>query len=105
MLFPPSAVERAMKVKEVILAVLNRQYSWLQGAEILGISPRGLRRLRERLEKVGYEGLIDKRRGRPSPRRAPVSEVERILELYRERYRGFNGRHFYQTVRDRKSVV
>ena len=104
MLFPPSAWERAMKVKEVILAVLNKQYSWLQGAEILGISPRGLRRLRERLERFGYEGLIDKRRGKPSPRRTPVAEVERILELYRERYRGFNGRHFHQTVRREHGV-
>jgi hypothetical protein len=28
-----------------------------------------------------------------------VAEVERILELYRERYRGFNTRHFWQLVR------
>ena len=99
MLFPPTAVERAMQVKEVLLRAMNREYSWLQAAEILGITPRGLRRLRRRMEKFGYEGLVDMRRGRPSPRRTPVVEIERILALYRERYIGFNARHFFETVR------
>jgi transposase len=104
MLFPPSALERTMKVKEVIMRALNKEYSWLQAAEILGISARALRRMRERMEKVGFEGLIDMRFGRPSPRRTPVSEVERILGLYRDRYSGYNARHFYQTVRREHGV-
>jgi Helix-turn-helix domain len=99
MLLPPSALERAMQIKEVLLRAMNKEYSWLQAAEILGITPRGLRRLRQRMEQFGYQGLVDMRRGRPSPRRTPVAEVERILGLYRERYIGFNGRHFFQTVR------
>src|SRR5260370_18681594 len=98
MLFPPSAVERAMQVKEVLLRTMNKEYSWLQAAEILGITPRGLRRIRERMEMFGYQGLVDMRRGRPSPRRTPVEEIERILALYRERYSGFNARHFFETA-------
>jgi molybdenum-dependent DNA-binding transcriptional regulator ModE len=94
MLIPPSAVERAMQIKEVLLRAMNKEYSWLRAADILGITPRGLRRLRQRMEEFGYQGLVDMRRGRPSPRRTPVAEVERILELYRERYSGFNARHF-----------
>jgi hypothetical protein len=34
-----------------------------------------------------------------------VAEVERILRLYRERYRGFNGRHFYQIARREHAVT
>jgi len=98
MLYPPKAVERAMQVKEVMMRAMNKEYSWLRAAEILGITARGLRRLRQRMEQFGYEGLVDMRHGRPSPRRTPVAEVERILELYRERYPGFNGRHFWQLV-------
>ena len=33
-----------------------------------------------------FRGLFDRRRGRPSPERVPVAVVERVLELYRERY-------------------
>jgi len=104
MLFPPKAVERAMQIKEVMLRAMNKEYSWLRAAEILGITPRGLRRLRQRMERFGYRGLVDMRHGRPSPRKAPVAEVERILELYRERYPGFNGRHFWQIVRREHGV-
>jgi transposase len=83
---------------------MNKEYSWLRAAEILGITPRGLRRVRQRMEQFGYQGLVDMRRGRPSPRRTPVPEIERILELYRERYSGFNARHFFQTVRREHEV-
>lgn len=104
MLFPPWALERAMQIKEVLLRAMNKEYSWLQAADILGITPRGLRRLRQRMEEFGYQGLVDMRSGRPSPRRTPVAEVERILELYREKYSGFNARHFFQTVRREHGV-
>jgi molybdenum-dependent DNA-binding transcriptional regulator ModE len=76
MLFPPSALERAMQIKEVLLRAMNKEYSWLRAAEILGITPRGLRRVRERMEQFGYQGLVDRRRGRPSPRLTPVAELE-----------------------------
>ena len=55
MLFPPSALERAMQIKEVLLRAMNKEYSWLRAAEILGITPRGLRRLRERMEQFGWD--------------------------------------------------
>jgi hypothetical protein len=95
MAYPPSAVERAMKVQEVILRALSGQLTWLQAADILGRSPRSIRRLRWKLEHEGYDGLFDRRRQTPSPKRAPLAEVQRLLALYRERYAGFNVRHFH----------
>ena len=104
MLYPSEAWERAMQVKEVLLRAMNKEYSWLRAAEILGITARGLRRIRKRMEGFGFEGLVDMRRGRPSPRRAAVAEIERILALYREKYSGFNGRHFFDMVRRHHEV-
>ncbi len=96
MVYGPSAVERAMKVQEVLLRAMSGQLKWLQAADILGWSPRTLRRWRRRYEQRGYDGLFDRRRGQPSPRRAPLAEVQRLLRLYRERYQGFNVRHFHE---------
>jgi len=104
MFYPPSAVERAMKVRDVIVRAMSGEYTWFQAADILGMSPRSVRRWRLRMERHGYAGLIDMRRGVPSPRRAPVGEIERIVGLYRETYRGFNARHFYQTVKREHGV-
>ena len=42
--------------------------------------------------------LYDRRR-LPSPRKAPALEVQRVLRLYRERFTGWNVRHFYRFAR------
>jgi len=99
MAYPVGAVERAMKVQEVILRALSGQLTWLQAADVLGRSPRSIRRLRWRYEHYGYDGLVDRRRQTPSPKRAPVAEVERMLHLYRAHYQGFNVRHFLRKAR------
>ena len=104
MTYTRAAVERAMKVQEVILRALSGRQSWLQVADVLGVSPRTVRRLRLRYQRVGYDGLFDHRR-RPSPRAVPLDEVQRVLRLYRARYGprdghpGFNVRHFCDIVR------
>lgn len=84
--YPKAAVERAMKVQEVILRAVAKKITWWQAAEILGISDRHMRRWRQRYEKFGYDGLLDRRRGKGSPRRVPLAVVEQVLGLYRERY-------------------
>jgi len=99
MLYPPVALERAMTIREVVLRAMSGEISWIQAAEIIGCAPRTVRRWRGRYEHIGYDGLLDRRRGRPSPRRAPFAEVQRVLQLYRAHYVGFNGRHFHQIAR------
>ena len=64
-----AAMERAMKIQEVILRAMAKKITWWQAAEIVGISDRSMRRWRERYEEFGYGGLFDRRRGKPSPRR------------------------------------
>ena len=39
-------------------------------------------------------GLVDRRMGKPSPRRAAEEELQRMLQLYHEHYAGFTVRHF-----------
>src|SRR5205809_2757009 len=104
MAYSRGAVERAMKVQEVILRAIDGKLTWVQAADILGYSPRTIRRIRWRLQHYGYDGLLDHRRQTPSPKRAPVAEVHRLLALYRERYLGFNVRHFHQLARREHGV-
>jgi transposase len=94
-----------MTVQEVMLKALSGEIHWFRAADILGWSPRTLRRWRERYETYGYVGLVDKRLHRPSIRRVAAPEVARVLQLYRERYPGFNVRHFHQIVRREHGVT
>ena len=98
MLYVATAVERMMKRQEVILRALSGALTWLQAADILGIDPRSLRRWRARYAADQRYGLYD-RRQLPSPRQAPIAEVQRILRLYRDTYHGFNLRHFHHLIR------
>jgi len=61
-----AAVERAMKVQEVILRAMAKKITWWQAAEIICISDRQVWRWRERYEEGGYDGLLDRRRVRPT---------------------------------------
>lgn len=103
--YSPAAVERAMKVQEVILQARNRTITWQEAADILGIRPRTMRRWKWRMEQNGIVGLFDQRRRSPSPRRTPVAEVDRILTLYRDQYAGFNVRHFHEKVTQEHGVT
>jgi transposase-like protein len=93
-----TAVERAMKLQEVILRALSGALTWVQAADILGIDPRSLRRWRARYEVDQQLGLYE-RRQLPSPCKAPVGVVQQILRLYRETYRGFNVRPCHYLLR------
>ena len=103
--FPATAVERAMTYQQVIMRALAGTWTWLKAADVLGLHPRSLRRWRARYEQDGVTGLLDCRRRRPSHRTAPRAEVQRILHLYRDRYRGFNVRHFYHVARRDHAVT
>src|SRR6202522_383946 len=96
--YPKAAMERAMKVQDVMLQAMAKKITWWQAAEILGISDRQMRRWRERYEEEGYDGLLDRRRGKPSVRRVPVATVEQVLRLYGEKYFDLNVLHFHEKL-------
>lgn len=97
-LYPARALERAMKIREVITRAMSGKITWLEAAEIIGITDRGMRRWRKRLEVQGYEGLFDRRSRRPSAKRIDMATVETILKLYREKYFDLNVKHFVEKL-------
>lgn len=94
-----TAVERAMKLQDVMLRAMAKRITWYQAAEILGISCRQMQRWKTRFEHEGYEGLFDRRRGIPSPKRVPLATVEEVLRLYQEQYFDFNVTHFHEKLK------
>ena len=98
------AVERAMKLQDVMLRAMAKRITWYQGAEILGISCRQMQRWKTRFEHEGYEGLFDRRRGIPSPKRVPLETVETVLRLYQEQYFDFNVQHFHEKLKTEHQI-
>jgi hypothetical protein len=50
--YPEAAVERAMKVQEVILRAMAKRITWWQAPEILGLTERSMRRWRTRMGAI-----------------------------------------------------
>jgi transposase len=102
--YPRAAVERTMKIQEVILRAVAKKITWAQAGEIIGLCERQMRRWKERYEEFGYDGLFDHRWGKPSPKRVPLALVEEVLRLYQEQYGDFNVRHFHEKLREQHHI-
>jgi len=93
-----------MRFEDVLGRTERSELGQMEAAELLGISERTFRRWRDRYQEDGPAGLAD-RRLRPSLRRAPVAEIERMLGLYRDLYRGFTVKHFHEQLGKRHNYT
>ena len=93
-----------MKLQDVILKAMAKKLSWIEAAEIAGMSVRNMQRMRQRYQEDGYNGLFDQRRGKRSIHRIPMETAERVLGLYRDRYSDFNVRHFHEKLREVEKI-
>jgi transposase len=102
--FPAAEMERVMKIQEVILKAMAGKLKWWEAAEIIGVTDRTMRRWRKQYEEHGYSGLWDYRKRSPSPKRVPVGDLEKVLQLYRAKYFDLNVQHFHEKLRDQHGL-
>jgi hypothetical protein len=101
---PACEVERMMKLQDVILKAMAKKLTWIEAAEIAGMSVRNMQRKREAYIDYGYTGLADQRRGKRSYHRIPMATAEKVLALYQERYFDLNVRHFHEKLRQEHQI-
>jgi transposase len=99
-----AGVERTMKLQDVLLKAIAKKISWMEAAEIAGVTDRTIRRMRDRYEEFGYTGLFDQRKGKRSIHRVPMETAEEVLRLYKEVYFDLNMRHFHEKLRDEHEI-
>jgi transposase len=95
---------RRMRFTDILGRSERSELSQMEAAELLGVSKRTFRRWRDRHRDAGPAGLDDRRLA-PSLRRAPVAEIERMLGLYRDLYRGFTVKHFHEQLGKRHNYT
>jgi transposase len=99
-----TALERMMKLQDVILKAMAKKITWMAAAEIAGVTDRTMRRIRQRYQEFGYNGLFDQRRGKRSVHRVPLEIAEKVLALYQEKYFDLNVRHFQEKLREEEQI-
>jgi transposase len=101
---PARELERMMKLQDVILKAMAKKITWIDAAEIAGMSVRNMQRKRQGYAEYGYTGLSDHRKGKTSYHRVPMATAEKVLELYQERYFDLNIRHFHEKLSDEHQI-
>ena len=81
--------ESELRRIHVVRQVLAKQLTHQAAGEALGLTPRHIRRLRDRLQAEGEAGLAHRGRGKPSNRRIAESVKTQVLRLYDEQYGDF----------------
>lgn len=86
---------RRMKFESLYEDWKAKKLTQIEAARLLEVTDRTFRRYIDKYEENGVMGLMDRRIERSSHRLAPVDEVCRLEDQYREGYVGWNVKHFY----------
>src|SRR3954451_17436880 len=96
---------RRMRFSDLLGRTEAKDLTQAAGSELLGLNVRRLQRWAEDYRAEGDDGLVDRRIGRRSPRRAPEEELERMLGLFRDKYADFTVKHFHEQLQKRHDYV
>ena len=83
-----------MRFEDAYEGWASMRLTQIDAAQLLDVCPRTFRRYINRYEEDGLDGLIDKRLAQVSHRRAPVDEVMRLVDRYRNRHQAWNVKHY-----------
>jgi transposase len=84
-----SMSQRELTRLEVMQRLKEKRLTQNEAARMLGISTRQVKRLWRAYRKKGAQGLVSKRRGKPSPNRLDVGVVQQAVDLIKEKYEDF----------------
>lgn len=90
---------------EVVSRWLAGIVTTTEAVALLGCSERTAWRVRAALVRSGAAGLAHGNRGRPSSRRLPDAVRERVLELARSGYRGYNDTHLAEVLAEDEGIA
>src|SRR5436309_4774511 len=96
---------RRMRFSSLLDRTEAKELTQEAASEILGINVRTFQRWAERFEAEGDDGLVDRRMGCRSPKRAPDVELERMRGLFRDKYADFTVKHFHEQLQKRHGYV
>ncbi len=96
--------QRDLHRLHVVRLTLDGRESVRRGAELLGLSARQVKRLRQKMRERGTEGLLHGNRGRRPWNRTAKEVVKRVLGLARGPYKGLNDMHLTEKLNEKEGM-
>lgn len=89
----------------ILNAVLGKQCSVTEAAQLMGVSERHLWRILAAYRKEGAAALAHGNRNRLPPNATSSSLQAQVVDLARNRYLGINHTHFTELLAERESII
>ena len=89
---------------DVIQRVYRSELTVVQAALVMGVSERQCYRIKARVGKVGAKGMVHGNRGRRCKRKIKEKTVQRIVQLARGKYQGFNDHHLTEKLKEQEQI-
>jgi transposase len=74
---------------DIVQKAIKKELKVNEAAEMLNLTTRHIRRLKKRVVENGMQGLVHSGRGKPSKRKLPNKELEKIKKLIHKHYHDF----------------
>jgi len=89
---------------EIIQRVFRGELTMGKASLVLGVGERQCYRIKARVKQQGVKGVVHGNRGRACKRKVKEKEVQRIVELAKGKYRGFNDHHLTEKLREQEEI-
>jgi hypothetical protein len=76
-----------------------------EGAKLLGISARQMKRLRRKMKHGGIEALVHGNRGKAAWNKTALEEREKVIDLVGGGYHGLNDTHLTEKLKEKEKIV
>ena len=98
------ATMKEMKRYKILQDVINKMITQVQASEMLGLTSRQIRNIKNRILKEGAEGIIHKTRGKPSNNRIPDETKASIVNLSKTKYEGFSPTFLTEKLKENEKL-
>jgi transposase len=85
---------------DVVERIERGELTVSEGAQVLGLSRRQVQRVRKKVRAQGAKGVVHGNTGRRPKHKTSDAIHDRVVELWREKYTGFNDQHFTEKVNE-----
>jgi hypothetical protein len=96
--------QREIRRLHIIKKIIDKELLQKDGAEILGLSGRQIRRMVKRVRQEGDGGIIHAARGQDSPRRIKDDFRQKVLKIYRKKYWDFGATLAQEKLQVREKI-
>lgn len=96
--------QRELHRVHVVRLTMEGRESVGEGAKLLGISARQMKRLRRKMREGGVGQLVHGNRGKAAWNKTRLPRLRKVIELARGRYQGLNDTHLSEKLKEKEQI-